>query len=210
MILLFPIDDYERDILREMTDHELVTIAEKDELVLTYPSTDEFLETLDNQEIDPQAYWHKEVNQLHVVTYKAYGQKDEYRVLCYTENEARAVYKRIQCCNTHPEAMISHCYDGSDFTMNKKKSKKLHIITITQFLWPSNVFSVTFTYDTPLTGKRHYVVECDTNEEAQKIAHDANTVDGIKYVHTYPVKRPTGTNGVRMTAEDYWKMYGNK
>ena len=53
MILLFPIENYNRDKLREMTDHELVTMAEKDELVLTYPSTDEFLEALDNQEIDP-------------------------------------------------------------------------------------------------------------------------------------------------------------
>lgn len=222
MILLFPIDDYERDILREMTDHELTAAAEKDELVLSYPSTDEFLEALDNQEIDPQAYWHKEVNKVYVVTYHVSYKNEEYRVLCHTEYEASLLVKYLVTRSIKTPVTIA-TYDGSSYTVNEKNDPRLHILDVSELsrrvsameadarlhITTPAVFSVTFTYETPLTGKHHYVVECDTDEEAQKIAHDANSVDGIKYVHVYPVKRPTGTNGIRMSAQEYWKMYGN-
>lgn len=211
MILLFPIENYERDILREMTDHELVTMAEKDELVLTYPSTDEFLEALDNQEIYPQGFWHREVDKVYVVVYSVLFGGKKYAIVCKTKEEVRLAATLLRL----PDPMVMECYDGSFESFLSEDTAVITLATWLDTIITQNppitqpaIFSVTFTYDTPLTGKRHYVVECDTNEEAQKIAHDANTVDGIKYVHTYPVKRPTGTNGVRMTAEEYWKMYG--
>lgn len=217
MILLFPINDYERDQLDLLLPNELVGKAAGDPHVLSYAKTSDFLEALDNQEIDPQAYWHREVEEpQYIVSYHLpSNDKDIYRVLCPTKGEAVILVKYLHHWGIEHISTVCR-YLGA--TPDKEDGKNIIWIPIRDvrrnrnFPVPESsnaIFSVTFTYETPLTGKHHYVVECDTDEEAQKIAHDANTVDGIKYVHTYPVKRPTGMNGIRMTAEEYWKMYGS-
>lgn len=226
MVILFPINRIERDQLREQTDDQIVTLSHVldygDEDIPVYETTEEFLTDIDDQSIDPNAYWCVEVRKVYVVSYAPLANK-RYRVVCNTPEEARLLATILRS----PDLTVDECYDGHPLTLSDKDDPDTTVLTLSKWLATStnsdpsvskartpyiqsHIFTVTFTYETPLTGKTRCAVECRNNDEAMKIAHDANSVDGIKYVRTYPCKRPVGKNGIRMKAEDYWKMYGNK
>lgn len=218
MIILFPINQFDRDKLREMTDEELVAILrDNKEAIPVYPTIEEFLTDVDDQTIDTDRYWHCNVDKLHVVTCPmVMGQT--WRIVCRTPEEAALLTSRFKTS----DQTVTECYDGSPLTLPDPTDPKVRVMDLPTFIKDSltirdttpihiktDTFSVTFIYETPMS-KTRCTVECRTNEEAMKIAHDANSVQGIKYVRIHPCKRPVGSDGLRMSAEDYWKMYGNK
>ena len=218
MIILFPINQFDRDKLRQMTDEELVAISQGNvDTIPVYSTTEDYLTDVDDQFIDTDKYWHCNVEKVYVVTCPmSMGQT--WRIVCRTPEEATLLMSRFSSSGQ----TVTGCYDGSPLTLPDPAAPKVKVMDLPTFIRDSltireiapihiktDTFSVTFIYETPMS-KTRCTVECDTNEEAMKIAHDANSVQGIKYVRIYPCKRPVGKDGVRMTAEDYWKMYGNK
>ena len=165
MIFLFPIDNYESDQLDLLLPNELADKAEGDPLVLSYNKTSEFLEALDNQDFNPQAYWHREVKQQCIVSYQlSSNDNDIYRVLCPTKGEAAILIKYLHHCGIEHISTVCS-YMGA--TPDKEEGKNIIWIPIRNVRQDENfpatkstnaVFSVTFTYDTPLTGKRRYVI----------------------------------------------------
>lgn len=129
MIILFPIEQFDRDKLREMTDDELVALADKHpEDIPTYDQTEDYLTDVDDQTVDTDNYWHCHVRKVYVVSYTIIGK--QFRVVCKTPEEAKLFANRL---GQVPDLTVTECYDGSPLTLPDPDTK---VTSLTSYMRP--------------------------------------------------------------------------